>query len=219
MHGGVDKALRQHSIDYLSSLPFDGYAVGGSLGKDKDELIDLLAFVMPRLPQDKPNHLLGIADGESIDRAVPWGVDTFDSCYPTRVARHGYCLTRQGACAHTRAIARSHTRHGCTVTSDWCRAHNLRRGGSHSPEQVRDGRKASGGGLLLLHLPELFARIPPPPHQGPRASVSPAGNDTQPLLYEQQDGVHSPGHSRRSYLTDVCEQCVNRIRFAVVALF
>ena len=113
VHGGVDKALRQHSIDYLSSLPFDGYAVGGSLGKDKDELIDLLAFVMPRLPQDKPNHLLGIADGESIDRAVPWGVDTFDSCYPTRVARHGYCLTRQGACAHARAIPRSHTRHDC----------------------------------------------------------------------------------------------------------
>ena len=52
-------------------------------------------------------------DGESIDRAVPWGVDTFDSCYPTRVARHGYCLTRQGACAHARAIARSHTRHDC----------------------------------------------------------------------------------------------------------
>lgn len=45
---------------------------------------------------DKPNHLLGIADGESIDRAVPWGVDTFDSCYPTRVARHGHILTRQG---------------------------------------------------------------------------------------------------------------------------
>lgn len=47
-------------------------------------------------PPDKPNHLLGIADGESIDRAVPWGVDTFDSCYPTRVARHGHILTRQG---------------------------------------------------------------------------------------------------------------------------
>lgn len=39
------------SIDYLSSLPFDGFAVGGSLGKNKDELIDLLSFVMPRLPQ------------------------------------------------------------------------------------------------------------------------------------------------------------------------
>lgn len=96
VHGGVDHDLRKLSIDYLSSLPFDGFAVGGSLGKDKDELINLLSFVMPRLPQDKPNHLLGIADSESILRAVPHGVDTFDSCYPTRVARHGYLLSRSG---------------------------------------------------------------------------------------------------------------------------
>eukprot|EP00802_Teleaulax_amphioxeia_P013757 Tamp_13811.p1 GENE.Tamp_13811~~Tamp_13811.p1 ORF type:complete len:267 (+),score=29.75 Tamp_13811:851-1651(+) len=96
VHGGIDHDLRKLSIDYLSSLPFDGFAVGGSLGKDKDELINLLSFVMPRLPQDKPNHLLGIADSESILRAVPHGVDTFDSCYPTRVARHGYLLSRSG---------------------------------------------------------------------------------------------------------------------------
>ena len=48
VHGGIDKDLRRLSIEYLSSLPFDGFAVGGSLGKDKDELIDLLSFVMPR---------------------------------------------------------------------------------------------------------------------------------------------------------------------------
>ena len=33
VHGGVDRELRAHSASYLSSLPFDGYAVGGSLGK------------------------------------------------------------------------------------------------------------------------------------------------------------------------------------------
>jgi len=96
VHGGIDLNLRKHSIEYLSSLPFDGFAIGGSLGKDKDELIDLLRFLMPHVPVDKPNHLLGIADEESIRRAVPWGVDTFDSCYPTRVARHGYLLTFDG---------------------------------------------------------------------------------------------------------------------------
>lgn len=59
VHGGVDEDIRQLSIDYLSQLPFDGYCIGGSLGKDKDELIKLLEYVMPRIPQDKPNHLLG----------------------------------------------------------------------------------------------------------------------------------------------------------------
>lgn len=51
---------------------------------------------MPLLPEHKPNHLLGIGDVESIERAVPLGVDTFDSCFPTRNARHGSVLTRKG---------------------------------------------------------------------------------------------------------------------------
>lgn len=96
IHGGTDRALRRHSVDVLSALPFDGYAVGGSLGKDREELYDLLAYVLPLLPEEKPNHILGIADPESVLRNVPHGADTFDSCFPTRVARHGTLLTREG---------------------------------------------------------------------------------------------------------------------------
>ena len=103
VHGNVDYELRQKSIDYLSSLPFDGFAIGGALGKDKEELNDLLKFLMPRIPQDRPNHLLGIADLESIDNGVRQGVDTFDSCYPTRIARHGNVLTDQGQLKLTKA--------------------------------------------------------------------------------------------------------------------
>ena len=93
IHGGVNRELRTLSVEYLSSLPFDGLAIGGSLGRDSNELIDLLSFLMPKLPRDKPNHLLGIADIGSIERAVTLGVDTFDSCYPTQVARHGTLFT------------------------------------------------------------------------------------------------------------------------------
>ena len=96
VHGGVDRELRAHSASYLSSLPFDGYAVGGSLGKDRDEMLDLLRYVLPLLPEDKPNHILGIADPASIEHGVASGADTFDSCFPTRVARHGTLLTRDG---------------------------------------------------------------------------------------------------------------------------
>ena len=58
IHGGVDKALRKGSADYLAALPFDGTAIGGALGKTKDELVDLLGFLAPLLPSHKPNHLL-----------------------------------------------------------------------------------------------------------------------------------------------------------------
>merc|ERR1711862_24565 len=38
IHGGIDKEFRTRSVNYLTSLPFDGYAIGGSLGKNHEEL-------------------------------------------------------------------------------------------------------------------------------------------------------------------------------------
>lgn len=100
VHGGIDKELRTKSVEYLTSLPFDGYAIGGSLGNGRQELKELLEWMMPLFDQGerrlKPRHLLGIADEESIRNAVTRGLDTLDSCYPTRIGRHGTLLTRQG---------------------------------------------------------------------------------------------------------------------------
>ena len=92
-----DEELRAESASYLGSLPFDGFAIGGSLGQDRAEMLKLLEFLTPRLPADKPNHLLGIADPESAEAVAPLGIDTLDSCNPTRVARHGLLLCAGGA--------------------------------------------------------------------------------------------------------------------------
>ncbi len=46
--------------------------------------------------KQKPRHLLGIADEKSILESVKHGIDTFDSCYPTRLSRHGTLLSRSG---------------------------------------------------------------------------------------------------------------------------
>lgn len=104
VHGGVDEILRKESCEYLSALPFDGFAIGGSLGKTKSELFDLLSHTTPRLDPSRPNHLLGIGDLESIDRLVPYGIDTFDSSYPTKLARHGVALTKKGHLNLTKGI-------------------------------------------------------------------------------------------------------------------
>lgn len=96
IHGGIHKELRQASCEYLAPLPFDGFAIGGSMGKTKEQMVEMLTFTMPLLPLDQPNHLLGIGDLESIAGCVPLGIDTFDSSYPTRAARHGVLLTKQG---------------------------------------------------------------------------------------------------------------------------
>ncbi len=96
IHGGIDPELRKKSCEYLATLPFDGHAIGGSLGKNRDEMIIMLKTLMPLLPEEKPNHLLGIGDLLSLDQAVTLGIDTFDSSHPTRCARHGLLFTSQG---------------------------------------------------------------------------------------------------------------------------
>ena len=94
IHGGVDKKLRLKSCDTLTALPFDGFAIGGSLGKTKSQMFELLEYTLPRLPKEKPNHLLGIGDLESLHTSIPFGIDTFDSSYPTKAARHALILTK-----------------------------------------------------------------------------------------------------------------------------
>lgn len=96
VHGGVSLSLRKKSAIFLRNLPFDGFAIGGSMGKTKKEMVDMLTYTLPLLPETAPNHLLGIADLESLEQCVPLGIDTFDSSYPTKAARHGMLLTRQG---------------------------------------------------------------------------------------------------------------------------
>ena len=96
IHGGIDLSMRQKSIDFLSKLDFDGHAIGGSVGKNLEEMVTMLSYVVPRLPENKPNHLLGIADLKSLDACMGLGIDTFDSSYPTKAARHGLLLTSTG---------------------------------------------------------------------------------------------------------------------------
>jgi len=96
VHGGINKDFRKESCSLLSKLSFDGYAIGGSVGKNRQEMIDMLQFTMPLLPKDKPNHLLGIGDLQSISEMIPLGIDTFDSSHPTKCARHGHLFTTLG---------------------------------------------------------------------------------------------------------------------------
>lgn len=96
IHGGIDPELRLESCKFLRDLPFDGFAIGGSVGKNKTEMVAMLTTMIPNLPVDRPNHLLGIGDLPSLAECVPLGIDTFDSSYPTKAARHGVAFTDTG---------------------------------------------------------------------------------------------------------------------------
>lgn len=64
IHGGVDPMLRKESCEFLTKLPFDGFSIGGSLGKTKPQMVEMLRGLLPQLPEEKPNHLLGILCGD-----------------------------------------------------------------------------------------------------------------------------------------------------------
>jgi len=96
VHGGIDKNLRKLSCKFLSNLEFDGFAIGGSLGKTHAQMFDMLQFAAPLLPENKPNHLLGIGDLNSLEQCIKMGIDTFDSSHPTKCARHGLIFTNNG---------------------------------------------------------------------------------------------------------------------------
>lgn len=107
IHGGINKDLRKRSCEYLTQLPFDGFSIGGSMGKNREEMVEMLTAMMPYLPTDKPNHLLGIGDLASIEPCVQLGIDTFDSSHPTRCARHGLLFTTNGMVKIAHASNRS----------------------------------------------------------------------------------------------------------------
>lgn len=73
---------------------FGGYGIGGAL--EKDNLGTIVGWCVDELPESAPRHLLGISEPDDIFAAVENGADTFDCVAPTRLARHGYLLTRSG---------------------------------------------------------------------------------------------------------------------------
>lgn len=94
VQGGLFEDLRKESAKFIGSLPFDGFGIGGSFGKQ--EMKRALNWIIPHLPDNKPRHLLGIGYLDDIKTAVKCGIDLFDCVYPTRIARHGTLLTNMG---------------------------------------------------------------------------------------------------------------------------
>jgi queuine tRNA-ribosyltransferase len=95
--GATDDELRRRSIDEISALPFDGYALGGlAVGESKEEMLDCVSWAAPLLAQDRPRYFMGIGDPAGIVEVVARGIDMFDCVLPTRTARTGSALSWDG---------------------------------------------------------------------------------------------------------------------------
>src|SRR3954447_14110451 len=92
VQGGVHEDLRRESAEYFSAAGVDGLAIGGTLGRDKAEMREVLAMTAPLLPEGAPKHLLGIGEGDDLLAGIALGLDVFDCAVPTRLPRHGVAL-------------------------------------------------------------------------------------------------------------------------------
>jgi queuine tRNA-ribosyltransferase len=97
VQGGLFTDLRSRSLEELTSIGFDGYAVGGlSVGESGEDFQRIVSFLVPLMPEGKPRYLMGSGTPEEILFAVEHGVDMFDCVMPTRNARNGCLFTSRG---------------------------------------------------------------------------------------------------------------------------
>ncbi len=97
VQGGVHEDLRRSSAQAVSEAAVDGIAIGGTLGRDKEEMRGVLELTAPLLPEAAPKHLLGIGDIDDLLAGIALGLDVFDCAIPTRLARHGTALVPDSA--------------------------------------------------------------------------------------------------------------------------
>lgn len=190
VQGGMYEHLRSESLQGLTDIGFDGYAIGGlSVGEPKEDMLRVLEHLTPEMPRDKPRYLMGVGKPADIVEAVRRGIDMFDCVMPTRNARNGHLFTSEGVIKLRNAKYRSDTgpldsRCDCHTCQNFSRSylhhldkcnemlgaqlntiHNLR----YYQNLMADMRKALSEGTFSTFLSEFYGRqgleVPEAPQQ------------------------------------------------------
>ncbi|MFV9672968.1 MAG: tRNA guanosine(34) transglycosylase Tgt [Acidimicrobiia bacterium] len=104
VQGGAEPDLREQAAKDIAALGFPGFGIGGlAVGETPEERDLALDAAIPHLPPDRVRYVMGLGDTEGMLAAIARGVDLFDCVIPTRLARHGKALTRNGDISIKRA--------------------------------------------------------------------------------------------------------------------
>ena len=158
VQGGLFPELRRKSAQFITSVGFPGYSIGGlSVGESKQAMYDTVEYTAPLLPEDAPRYLMGVGSPEDL--------------VEVRGARHRHvrlCAAYAGRPQRRVVRARGQAEHH----------------GGKIQAQVRAGRR----GLRLLHLSHILGGVCASlvPREG-TAGV-PSGDDTQLTLHPTADG-------------------------------
>ncbi len=104
VQGSVYPDLRRLSARQITSLGFDGFAVGGlSVGEPRDAMREMAALAVSLLPAGSARYLMGVGTPADLLAAIAMGFDMFDCVLPTRNARNGSAFTSEGRLSIKRA--------------------------------------------------------------------------------------------------------------------
>jgi queuine tRNA-ribosyltransferase len=163
VQGGVFEDLRRASAQYVANSRCQGIAIGGSLGEDKAQMYEVIAWALHELGgehQARPRHLLGIGEVDDLIRGVELGIDTFDCAMPTRLGRHGCALVPDPAARWRLDLHRSRYRDDPRPLLQGCECYACARGLSRAYlSYLARARELTGMRLLTLHNLAFIARL------------------------------------------------------------
>lgn len=97
VQGAGYKDIRIEHARTLAAMDFPGYSIGGlSVGESKEEMNQVLDYLTPEMPANKPRYLMGVGSPDALIDGAIRGVDMFDCVLATRIARNGTCMTSTG---------------------------------------------------------------------------------------------------------------------------
>lgn len=163
VQGGVERDLRAISAEVVATSACDGIAIGGSLGRDKDQMYEVVSWAVgdvDRLAPRRPRHLLGIGEIDDLIAFVELGIDSFDCAMPTRLGRHGVALVPDPEVRWRLDLLKSRWRRSAESILEGCPCPAC--SGGHSRAYLNyllRSRELTGPRLVTLHNLSFVARL------------------------------------------------------------
>ena len=151
VQGGVHRDLRTESAQAVAAVAVDGIAVGGTLGRDKDQMGEVVRWALAAAGEERPRHLLGIGDPDDVVRSVRDGIDTFDCATPTRLGRHGTALVSDPAARFRLDLTRSDAAESPAPIAEDCPCPACTRHTRAYLHHLTRSKELTGARLVTLH--------------------------------------------------------------------
>jgi queuine tRNA-ribosyltransferase len=151
IQGGVHADLRRASAERVSSARVDGIAIGGTLGRGKEEMYGVIETTLSELPPGAPRHLLGIGEVDDLVGGIERGLDLFDCAVPTRLARHGVALAPEPEGRFRIDLAKRRFAEDQGPVADGCPCEACRRHTRAYLHHLARAKELTGARLLALH--------------------------------------------------------------------